>query len=350
MLTLPLCALPDFHFSASTSESPSLRRRTTARSLEVPGNAGTHVHARLDSAGLPLVSYNQADFGGEAKFLRCRDKACNRSDAWFFETGSVAGNIGLGEWSSIAFTAEGFPLVSYFDRKAGDLRAALCHRPDCCEAGSRCQDSTQGPTVLTVAGDSSEVGEYGAVEVGADGNPVFAYYNASKTALEFAHCADPGCTLPIETRTLDDSADVGKYVALLIGGDGLPLVFYYDATHGDLKRCKCLDATCAEREVGVIDGSGAQDVGSYASAAVGSDGVPVIAYFDQTEGDLKVARCKDSACTDAETHTVDGSKSKVGLWPSISLRPSDGRPVISYQDWDTQRIRLVLCGTKSCAP
>jgi len=321
-----------------------------ARSLEIPGNAGNHVHARLDHAGIPILSYNQAAYGGEAKFMRCRDRVCTNADAWFFENGATAENPGLGEWSSIAFTTNGFPIVSYFDRNSGDLRAAVCHRADCCEPGTPCAQSAKAPTTFRVAGEESLSGEYGAVAVGADGIPVFAYHNASRATLEFSYCQDPTCRAPIVTRTLDASQNVGKYVSLLIGDDGLPLMFYYDAANGALKTCKCLDATCSDRAVQVIDGAGAQDVGLYTSAVLGGDGLPVVAYFDQTGANLKVAHCDDLACEVFQTHTVDGRDARVGTWTSIAIRPSDGRPVISYQDLDTQRIKLAVCGTKTCAP
>jgi hypothetical protein len=36
-------------------------------------------------------------------------------------------------------------------------------------------------------------------------------------------------------------------VAITIGADGLPLIAYYDETNGDLKLARCSDLTCGQR-------------------------------------------------------------------------------------------------------
>jgi hypothetical protein len=45
--------------------------------------------------------------------------------------------------------------------------------------------------------------------------------------------------------TLDSAGNVGEYSSLAIGADGLPVIAYYDATNGDLKVAKCASQTCA---------------------------------------------------------------------------------------------------------
>jgi hypothetical protein len=67
-------------------------------------------------------------------------------------------------------------------------------------------------------------------------------------------------------------------------------VAYYDATNGDLKLARCNDLACAgqNERLAILDGVG--DVGQYASVAIAVDGVPVVAYIDVTNSKLKVAR------------------------------------------------------------
>lgn len=91
--------------------------------------------------------------------------------------------------------------------------------------------------------------------------------------------------------TLDDPANnVGSYGSIAIGTDGLPVISYYDFTAGALKVAKCTDASCTGATITTIDDP-ANDVGRGTSIAIGTDGLPVISYHDYTAGTLKVAAC-----------------------------------------------------------
>ncbi len=89
---------------------------------------------------------------------------------------------------------------------------------------------------------------------------------------------------------MDTSGDVGTHASLAIGLDAKPVVAYYDATNGNLKLARCNDLACAgqNESLATLDSGG--DVGLYASIAIGLDGVPVVAYMDSTNGVVKVGR------------------------------------------------------------
>jgi hypothetical protein len=76
------------------------------------------------------------------------------------------------------------------------------------------------------------------------------------------------------------------------------VIAYYDGTNADLKVARCNDKGCAggNETRTPVDASG--DVGTYASVAVGLDGKPVVAYYDATNGDLKLARSTTSPVPD----------------------------------------------------
>jgi hypothetical protein len=74
------------------------------------------------------------------------------------------------------------------------------------------------------------------------------------------------------------------------------------------------------------------DVGNFTSLVLNSSGFPVISYYDNTNGDLKLAVCADTLCTSKTLTTVDNSTNQVGQYTSIVLN-SSGFPVISYYDF-----------------
>jgi hypothetical protein len=74
------------------------------------------------------------------------------------------------------------------------------------------------------------------------------------------------------------------------------VIAYYDATNNDLKVAKCAKAACTAgtSTLSTVDSTG--DVGFFSSIAIGIDGLPVIAYQGGIGGNLKVAKCANVYC------------------------------------------------------
>lgn len=101
--------------------------------------------------------------------------------------------------------------------------------------------------------------------------------------------------------------------------------------------------------VTLIDDAPATDLGQYTSIAIGQEGLPVVAYFDNTAGRLLAAKCRNSACSGVSTlSVVDDPASVAGIYLDIAVRP-DGRPVISYQDVTAQQLKLAVCNQSDCS-
>jgi hypothetical protein len=172
-------------------------------------------------------------------------------------------------------------VIAYYDATHQDLKVARCNDRAC--AGSN-------ETISTVD-SAGDVGEFASLAIGANGNPVIAYYKRSTGNLRVARCNDPACTGGNETRTTVVSAgDVGQFASLGLGLDGRPDVAFFDLTSEDLRLARCNDAACAggNEKVTTLDSAGS--VGQYASLAIGLDGIPIVAYLDATNAKNKVAR------------------------------------------------------------
>ncbi|MET0552258.1 MAG: Calx-beta domain-containing protein [Vicinamibacteria bacterium] len=143
---------------------------------------------------------------------------------------------------------------------------------------------------------------------------------------------------------IDTVGDVGKQSALAIGSDGLPLLAYHDATNGDLKVAHCQSVDCASSTKTVIESTG--DVGHEPALAVGGDGLGIAAYFDATAGIVKVAHCADLACTSAS--------SIVSLGPAVMARGlalakgPDGLPLVAFSRPADGRVVLAFCQDPAC--
>jgi hypothetical protein len=98
------------------------------------------------------------------------------------------------------------------------------------------------------------------------------------------------------TLTMTDPVGfVGYQISITIGTDGLPVISYYDFGNMGLKVAKCGNSACSSgNTITAIDSAG--DVGWYTSITIGTDGLPAISYFDGTNGGLKVAKCANPFC------------------------------------------------------
>jgi preprotein translocase subunit Sec61beta len=93
---------------------------------------------------------------------------------------------------------------------------------------------------------------------------------------------------------VDRAGNVGQYSSVTMGADGLGLISYYDETNGDLKVAHCSASACTSATLTTVDRAG--NVGQYSSVTKGTDGLGLISYYDETNGDLKVAHCSNKFC------------------------------------------------------
>jgi hypothetical protein len=309
-------------------------RMNTINTLDSTGTVGQHTSITLGTDGFPIISYFDST-NGALKISKCNDLACSPASVILNAMDSGAT---VGGFSSITISPDGFPVISYYDFTNGNLKVAKCGDASC----------TPASTTLKVV-DSSviEVGQYTSIAIGRDGSPVISYFNWTNGHLRVAKCEDTSCN-SATWNTVDSTGDVGWYSSIAIGTDGLPVISYYDSTNGNLKVAKCGDSSCMPglATLNTVDSGG--DVGEYTSITIGSDGFPVISYFDYTNSNLKVAKCGDRSCTPASAilKTVDSGGS-TGGYTSINIG-TDGLPIISYFDAADGSLKVAKCGDTSC--
>jgi len=146
-------------------------------------------------------------------------------------------------------------------------------------------------------------------------------------------------------KTLDSTGDMGSYTDIAQGSDGFPVMSYFDGTSYNLKFLKCNDALCNSTTIRTLDSTGV--VGQYTSIAIGRDGFPVMSYYYDTTRDLKFIKCNDVSCSSITTRTLD-STNNIGTYTSLAIG-RDGYPVIVYDDSTNLGVKFIKCQDTSCS-
>jgi len=273
----------------------------TTTAVDSGGDVGQYPSIAIGWDGYPIVSYYDST-NNALKVAKCGNAACSLGNVL---TSLVATN---GRYTSIAIGQDGMPIISYSDDSS--VSVARCANRSC--------TSTASTTALVGGKESS-------ITVRRDGIPV--YISKNLTSLTVNVCSSAQCTASTSVG-ISGTASSGS---IAIGVDGFPVVSYYDTSNADLIVEKCNDAACtdATNTTTTIDSTG--DVGQHTSIDIGSDGNPVISYYQITSGDLKVARCATPACSE-----VSGSGSLVGVGSDIGSRSQFFRSIYSAQYWGKQ--------------
>jgi hypothetical protein len=116
-----------------------------------------------------------------------------------------------------------------------------------------------------------------------------------------------------------------------------------------LKVAHCNNAACTGAAVRTLDTGGGDNVGMDTSVTIGSDGLGLISYYDKTNENLKVAHCNDVGCTGAMVRTVENT-TVVGFTDTSVTIGSDGLGLISYYDQTNSALKVIHCANAFCTP
>lgn len=277
------------------------------------GNTTTTVGTAIVQAialgpdGYPALGFIADD--NSLSVARCQDAACSHP--------SIAPVREEADWTqyvAIVVPSDDRPIVAFADSQTR-VRLARCADPSC---------TTAEEVVVDPNPDASWVNSL-ELRLGRDGLPVLGYALAAQ-GVRIARCSDLACTAPTVTTVGTDTGDLVTS-ALEIGADGIPVMAYY--SDGSLLFARCDDLPCATVTSIRVDDATA---GWWTPIGVGIDqlGLPLITYFSPTNRDTKIALCEDTSCSDAElvpleASDVKGSNEETG----ISFLP-DGSPIFVY--------------------
>ncbi len=142
-------------------------------------------------------------------------------------------------------------------------------------------------------------------------------------------------TAIVDTVSAQGANPIGAYPSLAFSKQGQPAIAYYQETDGDLKYAISTGTETAPAwTIQTVDTSG--DVGKFPSLAFAPDGEPAIAYYDDTNDNLKFA--KYNAGTQQWVVSTVESTGGTGYGCSLAYNPA-GQPAISYLDAN-QRVKL----------
>ncbi len=305
----------------------------TLNTVDSDGNVGADSAVTIGGNGLPLISYRDSttQSNSHLKIALCADVACSSAEK---KTLDAEGDTGYE--TSITVDPDGRALISYFDRGNADprvpgrLRVAHCDDVACSSWTTATLDT--GATPGPGSGDTS-------IARGSDGLGLIAYrFNGT---LKIAHCDDVACS-SAATATLDSSVGVGSGISMAIGADERGLISYRG---GSFKVAHCDNVPCSSSSNVILQSTEPALVGQYPSVTIGGDGLALISYRDAAYQSLKVAHCSNAACSSASTAMVD-AEGEVGNDTSLA-RGTDGLPLISYFD-ESGNVKVAHCTNALC--
>jgi prepilin-type N-terminal cleavage/methylation domain-containing protein len=327
-----------------TPTDPPVRIMTT---LDSAGMVGKGASVALAADGLPMIAYYDADVPS-LKFIKCGNAACNSGNTvrTLGSAGPSPSNLQAGYMyrTSIQRGADDFPIIAYANT---DIISNLFV--------ADCSDATCSSVALYEVDGDYGAGLYADMIVGTNGRPVISYYHEGYD-FKILACNTTTCNsgYTIAYNDLVDEYSNGTSIAL--GSDGLPFVAFNFTGANSLYAKKCANANCFSYSSNfstIIDGVS----GIYSDITMNGNGFPVISYYDSAADNLKLRNCVGPRCDSAGDSTVTlDSTGDVGSWNAIALR-INSYPVVAYAEVtagsDTYptagNLKFLVCGNANCS-
>ena len=246
------------------------------------------------------------------------------------------------------------PLVAYENLSLGrqGLAVSRCLDPLCREALSQTLDNR---------GSSNAAGVYSRILQDQAGDILIVHLKIGVgAALRVVRCGFAACVGGMGSPTTLNSIalDQGQAVNIdaAIGSDGLPVIaasLRDGITDLGLWVIKCSDAVCEQPTTQTRIDPSRPLSGRVIDMIIGDSGFPQIAFQDKesagSNGEVALLSCNDLACTgqNETLHVLDDLGGSNGRIIDLKLSPN-GNPVIAYAGLSST-LRVIACNDPVCA-
>lgn len=346
MRRLAICAVVAIVALGATESAQAVGNEIT--SPDTAGFVGEFTSLALDADGYPVVAYralrlDPSGWMGDLRILHCNDPACAGGDD-SITTPDAGGDV---THVSVQLDAAGFPVVAYRDQQVAVLKLLHCNDRDC--AG--------GDESITVADANGDSGYDVALDLDGDGFPVIAHHESPLNNFRLVRCNDADCAGNDETSTVVEAGGggigqvTGRAPDLIIDADGLPAIAYLSGQNAILMRCN--DASCAGGDELTASFPARGDV----SLALDAGGNPVLAFtrIGSPTAELRIAHCDDAACQGGgESETTPLAGTGIGPYLQTSFQTSlrlnaSGHPVVAFTSVGAPDLTILVCNDVDCA-
>lgn len=312
---------------------------------------GRYVSVGFAVTGDPLIAFQDQSPAAGMSVTHCEDLTCvSRATRLLDPRGS---SNGAGFFSRINVAPDGRPVIVHISLGVGGgLRVYRCEVSNCGPSMGP-PDST---TALAVAGLSPASAD---AAIGSDNLPVISTFlqsGAIGQGLWILKCEDPACASGLTATQVEPMrGESGRLSAVAVGSDGLPVVAFQDRTsvgsNGNLAVMKCNDPACEGQNESIV---ALEPLGGFVDRPIdltlNSEGHPVIAFAGPS-GFLRVITCNDPACAGGDEASNEIiTESAIGFAVAVAL-DTVGRPVIAAHGFSSTRrsLEVINCNDTLCA-
>ncbi len=193
-----------------------------------------------------------------------------------------------------------------------------------CKCPPPCPDKATLPIIKSAVAVDKVKAYWIDMALDSNGFPYISYYNADSQSLWMVTVDGDGNWVKEE---VDSDGDVGQYSRIVVVNDD-PIIAYYDATNGRLKLAYRRNGLW---NITIIDNS--PNVGTWIGMAADKNGMVHISYIDENNEDLKYARWdgNSSVVQEVDDGITEAGGGAIIRQTSIAI-DSLGYPHIAYYD------------------